>query len=526
MSKSNRGRDDLLTTQLDLEEAATTTFQNVVAKSRTESLRNKKPSTDDFALDALEKAVGDTDSSSRQRGGKQKKQSRADVVRQRAGLRGGRIRSNVSGFPPLPRWTASAGTAPSTTPRRPVRRISEAQDLLKAAGVHGRRTRSNSLTKLDFHDVFSQDVFLHDGGVLHESVHEGEDEESSSAAASDTDDEETQTETDPLTANTPSAYGSSNDGKEEGGKYIPSPPRPQRRRRALSVGKRCLLLCCSLCSALRTSLTMRFAIPLAAMAGILILVHGDENIGSFDIFWCFFAAQQLATVDAARILQYLLVDVLFIKSTQYFQLFGPFLTLIAIQSKGWPLLLFFLGVVDMVLFRHGVLHHGAYVVNSEVYLQTIICLVTAGAMTAIKRVVVGITFGARQYRTFAARLDSIVADVVLLNEIATLAAHAESFRHQELDSWTVRQKTKRDRGIFQVRWSCIRKDSVATLVGSGDVEDGQNEDKDSSAVAASEQESAVSFSSSTSTSSRKMAMKDVLYHWEEPETQEVLLHII
>ena len=147
-------------------------------------------------------------------------------------------------------------------------------------------------------------------------------------------------------------------------------------------------------------------------------------------------------------------------------------------------------------------------------------------MTAIKRVVVGITFGARQYRTFATRLDSIVADVVLLNEIATLAVHAESFCHQELNSRTVRQKTKRERGIFQVRWSCIRKNSVATLVGSGDVEDGQNEDKDSSAVAASEQESAVSFSTSTSTSSRKMAMKDVLYHWEEPETQEVQQHII
>jgi hypothetical protein len=160
-------------------------------------------------------------------------------------------------------------------------------------------------------------------------------------------------------------------------------------------------------------------------------------------------------------------------------------------------------------------HH---VLNSPVYLQILLCLVIAGALTVVKRVYVGIKFGRRQYKTFAARLDTIIADVVLLNEIATLAANAEEIRHQVVDSRIVHQKAKADRGLSQVKWSSIRKNSSFDNTDDADENDDDDDgDDDENADAASEHGSAKSFG----TSSGSIPMKVLLSPWQEPETKSV-----
>jgi hypothetical protein len=577
--------------ELDLEEASTKTFQNVEAKinSAAASWRNdNKPTAD--ALDDLEQAVhGNSDRMScastattaitdnlrspltttkARVSTNRKKLLMSDVVRHviqknEQGKNGGgagllvfssdshaaasdgggggdnsslRRSASTPGIPPPSRRSLYAPQ------NRNVPKVNEAQDLLKAARDGGGHEQQTA-TMIHLGDVFSDNAF-----------HEGDDTARHSNVASENNEgpvkDTPRDEMAPLLPPTPS-YGS-NGASSGGRKPLPLRATVKQERRKFSI-------CGSLCWILCNSYIIRFSLPLAAVAWVLFYGFGNPNLDVLPdqnpsiAWWCNFAVRQIATLEMSRILQYLVVDCLFFQ-TRACKLFGPLVTLIAIQAKGWPLVLFFWGLIDLTIlhgdddFQCNWFHWTGYkiytipgsvhVLNSPEYLQVLLCLVIAGAMTVVKRVYVGIIFGRRQYTTFAARLDTILADVVLLNEIATLAANAEEIRHQVVDSRVIHQKAKTNRGLAQVKWSSIRKDSSKNNVfdntcdddnddldedDDDDDEDGDDiHDENENADAASEHGSAKSFG----TSSGNFPMKVLLSPWQEPETNSVNGHIL
>ena len=93
---------------------------------------------------------------------------------------------------------------------------------------------------------------------------------------------------------------------------------------------------------------------------------------------------------------------------------GPLITILAIQSKGWPFVVASWGVWDMLLLHgdnefqqhwlyftgiriYSTANSGSYILASESYLRVLLAMVVAGVATAVKRTAVTIYFGKRNF---------------------------------------------------------------------------------------------------------------------------------
>lgn len=157
------------------------------------------------------------------------------------------------------------------------------------------------------------------------------------------------------------------------------------------------------------------AIPMVVSAWILFYHLGNPG---FDFlprtttlsWWCNFFARQLLTLELARMTQFFLIDGLTLRTKFTIKFGGPLTTLLMIQAKGWPFLLFAWGCVDLMIlhgddsfainwlywtglqiYSPGV--SGAYLINSDVYLHALMCLILSGVATSIKRTFMAVYFG-------------------------------------------------------------------------------------------------------------------------------------
>lgn len=113
-------------------------------------------------------------------------------------------------------------------------------------------------------------------------------------------------------------------------------------------------------------------------------------------------------------------------------------------------------------------------------------MVVAGAATALKRTLLAISFGRRQYSTFKPRLESLLLDVFLLNEgmsildslavwktgmfltsentqhaVATLSAFVEGLSEENEDD---KRATKPKRAaLSEVKWGSVRMKDIEGL---------------------------------------------------------------
>ena len=66
-------------------------------------------------------------------------------------------------------------------------------------------------------------------------------------------------------------------------------------------------------------------------------------------WWLLFAVRQIITFSLANMVQAILIEYLALRSKVCVVLFGPFVTLFLVQSKGWPMLLFLWALADFFL---------------------------------------------------------------------------------------------------------------------------------------------------------------------------------
>lgn len=182
-----------------------------------------------------------------------------------------------------------------------------------------------------------------------------------------------------------------------------------------------------------------FAALLAGLALVLYYVMGNPKLDALPgdaklPWWCNFFARQIVTLELARLLKYLILDCFILGGALPVRFIGPFVTLLSLQAKGWPFILCVWGILDCVFIQgdNALQNHwlyftgwkiysmeansGLYVLESERYLRILVCMIVAGAATALKRTLLAISFGRRQYATFKPRLEKLLLDVVLLNE--------------------------------------------------------------------------------------------------------------
>jgi hypothetical protein len=174
-------------------------------------------------------------------------------------------------------------------------------------------------------------------------------------------------------------------------------------------------LICFVCQGIAAAYFAFAAIPLVMTAWILFYNLGNPR---FDFlprtttlsWWCNFFARQLLTLELARMTQFFLIDGLTLRTKFTITVGGPLVTLLMIQAKGWPFLLFAWSVIDLLIlhgddpfavnwlywtglriFSPGV--SGAYLINSDVYYHALMCLVFSGVVTSLKRTFMAVHFG-------------------------------------------------------------------------------------------------------------------------------------
>ena len=226
---------------------------------------------------------------------------------------------------------------------------------------------------------------------------------------------------------------------------------------------------------------------------MLDALPGQASLAWWGNFW----ARQIVTFEMARTLKFLLLDCIILGTwTGAATVLGPLVTLLCLQAKGWPFIVAVWGFLDCILiqgdnaFQNHWLHwtgwqiysmqaqSGLHIIASQEYLRVLLCMMVAGVLTALKRTALAISFGRRQYSTFKPRLEKLLLDVVVLNEIASLSAHVESLQ-VELNigggtskSSSPRKKDKRV-ALGDVSWNSVKnveqeeEEDVPLQSGSG-----------------------------------------------------------
>jgi hypothetical protein len=121
-------------------------------------------------------------------------------------------------------------------------------------------------------------------------------------------------------------------------------------------------------------LVLYFGIPFLAVSAILFYAFDNPPTGKSPdgspgsrasaSWWLLFVVRQSVTLSTALLLQMIIVDFLSISTRLMLRIVGPILTLLIVQSKGWPFVCFFWSLLDF-----GLLHGDNYVARHWLYWQ-------------------------------------------------------------------------------------------------------------------------------------------------------------
>jgi hypothetical protein len=438
----------ITTDRLDPEEAETSNIEHLDSISREGTNRNRNPRNDVNQNMMMGSPFHDIPSIFAPGPSIFKTAARRVVLMQK--LQSQRSRRRSKDLPTSPKGTHHVKNRGSVA----------AADLLDQIQVDNEAVRGHDDTT----------AILHSAGI------------SVSSSSSDNDnsqDEEDQVETLPV------VYGTMSTDQPQQGK-----PRSRPSAFSAATWKRRFGRCCINSNAVITrtltvlakSYLLLVAVPLFLLA--IVLYYGVGNPpwnfvpGSAHSAWMVnFVGRQVVTFELARLAQWLLLDCLMLGSRIMSQWLGPIMTMTAVQSRGWPFLVTAWAGWDMlILYGNGpfqshwlywtdielytIANSGQYILSSEVYLRILICMIVAGMVATAKRMFFTIQFGRRMLGAFLQsivssivnefayvflhrsvygmtddfkpRLETLLADMVLVSEIADVAVEAENLSIESL----------------------------------------------------------------------------------------------
>jgi hypothetical protein len=148
-------------------------------------------------------------------------------------------------------------------------------------------------------------------------------------------------------------------------------------------------------------------------------VEGQPNTDPSASWWLLFVVRQICTASLALGLQVFVIDFMCIGTKGMLRLLGPLLTLLLVQSKGWPFVVFCWSLLDfgMLYGDNAFVHHWGYwqdyvglfnaenpsgdVVGSDWNKTVLLIGVTVSVFVALKRFVVGLLLGRQTFRKFS-----------------------------------------------------------------------------------------------------------------------------
>jgi len=167
-------------------------------------------------------------------------------------------------------------------------------------------------------------------------------------------------------------------------------------------------------------------VPFIGIAAILFYLAGNVPTGrssdgspgtkASPSWWLLFVVRQFVTMSIGLFLQVVIIDFLCIGTKGMLRLLGPLLTLLIVQSKGWPFVVFCWSILDFGLLygNNKFVQHWAYfqelvglfnsenpsggIVGSEWNRRILLIGVSVSLCTSLKRFVVGLILGRQTFR--------------------------------------------------------------------------------------------------------------------------------
>jgi len=414
---------------------------------------------------------------------------------------------------------------------------SSAHELLEAI-KKDEYTDSQRGSKRDVHKEADQ-VFRHN---LHGGAQEESDEESISSTEEEKADKK---ELLPLIDASPD-YGSVPNKNQSGGGGSPAVilkrktlSKWRRFQRRVCAGSSPVEILRSFVCTILSSLVVLAAIPCFVVAWILYYPLGNPELeflpGDATVSWWFnFTGRQIVMLELGRLTQWIFIEQIMLSRFSV-KLFGPILTYIFLNSKGWPFIAAAWASWDLLLLHgdnkfqshwlywteiriYSLANSGTYILTSELYLRLLLSMIIAGFAGAFKRTFVAMHFGRRQYCEFKPKLEKILQDVVLVSDVALIAHEAENLEQSEQIQIDV-TATKSRQGLG--RWHSVKfenKDDGGSEASAEEDEDVRPNTPVIGEQKGSEQGSFSRTSSGglTKTRSGSLRIKYLLDRWEEP----------
>jgi hypothetical protein len=157
----------------------------------------------------------------------------------------------------------------------------------------------------------------------------------------------------------------------------------------------------------------------------------------------YLGVRQPITFTMALGFERLLVDYLSIRRQTTFRLFGAWPTLLLLQSRGWPFILFLWSLLDYLLLagEHPFFSHWLFwqtpiglcnsqnpsglVVDSPWNFLVLNIAMCVSAVTAVKRFWLGLFLGRQTYNQYSERLANVMKRILLISPVAALAKDIE-----------------------------------------------------------------------------------------------------
>ena len=173
----------------------------------------------------------------------------------------------------------------------------------------------------------------------------------------------------------------------------------------------------------------------------------DHACASWSWLLLFLGVRQMITLFLSKVIEFCVVDVFVLRSRLALKLWGPFVTLLIVQSKGWPFQLTFWAILDFIML-HGngrfanhwlfyqkavglfnAVNRSGYVTSSDIYTRILAAAIIAGILTGLKRLWLSIFLGTRSCHCYGPRLKSVMKQMLLLSEVANLSKNSDSGTH-------------------------------------------------------------------------------------------------
>lgn len=140
-----------------------------------------------------------------------------------------------------------------------------------------------------------------------------------------------------------------------------------------------------------------------------------QEFASVSWWFLFIGCREVVILVLAKGMELFLVDLIALRTTWTLQLFGPMITLLLVQWKGWPMLVFFMGLFNFILvagdgnfanhwlyWQHWIdlmnrSNPQGYVTSKQTYYTVCEVAMIVGTAVAIKRLLIGLYFGRKMY---------------------------------------------------------------------------------------------------------------------------------